>query len=547
MTRAIAAAVLLALLGAGHAQAARFAVGLRPGVSSEVAAKRLTAVTGKRIDRELAPMRALIVEAPSARRLAGVPGVAYVERLDSVRRLAFAPADALASKQWYLAQIRAFDAWEVPPPLPSIRIAIIDSGIDADHPEFLGRVVEARSFVGGSPYVDQQGHGTFVAGIIGAAHDDQGIAGIAFPAELMIAKVVRADRTISLEAEAKAIRWAVDNGARVINLSLGGVRDPLNPERDTYSPLEAAAVSYAYAKGAVLVAAVGNADQAPTRPWPFASYPAALPHVVGVSALARDGSVPSFSDRDQIYNDLAAPGQAILSTLPRALTAQRSSCVNQGYSDCGPDEYRQAEGTSFAAPQVSAAAALLLAVNSELSQDQVMFLLTRSAVDVNASTGCRACALQRDELSGWGRLDVTNAVLQAQGGTLPKSDHFETNDDAGASAFRLWGAQRTVVATIDFWDDQSDIYAVRVGGGQRIGASLRGPGGTRLFLWRPGTQRVEGLSVGLQRMRVAQSIQQGAVQRFSYRAAKNGGGWYFLQVKIGASGSGPYTLAYAKT
>ena len=108
----------------------------------------------------------------------------------------------------------------------------------------------------------------------------------------------------------------------MINLSLGGVRDPLNPERDTFSPLEAAAVEYAVARGVVVVAAVGNADQAPSRPWPFASYPAALPHVIGVSALARDGSVPDFSDRDRIFNDLAAPGQEIVSTLPaRAVEA----------------------------------------------------------------------------------------------------------------------------------------------------------------------------------------------------------------------------------
>ena len=84
----------------------------------------------------------------------------------------------------------------------------------------------------------------------------------------------------------------------MINLSLGGLRDPKNPSRDTYSPLEAAAVDYAAAKGVVLVAAVGNSDQAPTSPWPYASYPAALPHVVGVSSLTRDGSVSSFSDRD---------------------------------------------------------------------------------------------------------------------------------------------------------------------------------------------------------------------------------------------------------
>ena len=104
------------------------------------------------------------------------------------------------------------------------------------------------------------------------------------------------------------------------------------------------------------------------QPWPFASYPAALPHVVGVSALARNGSSPAFSNRDRIFNDLAAPGQRLLSTFPRALTAPFKECFDQGYSSCGPEEYRQAEGTSFAAPQVSAAAASLLALRPDAAR-----------------------------------------------------------------------------------------------------------------------------------------------------------------------------------
>src|SRR5262249_50258422 len=155
--------------------------------------------------------------------------------------------------------------------------------------------------------------------------------------------------------------------ARVINLSLGGVRDPRHPARDTFSPEEAAAVAYAWSKGAVLVAAVGNGDEAFSQPWPYASYPAALPHVIGVSALTPNGNVPQCANRDPIYNDISAPGMGLFSTFPLALTAARPSCVNQGYSDCGTDDYRNPEGTSFAAPQVSAAAAVLFAVNPNLT------------------------------------------------------------------------------------------------------------------------------------------------------------------------------------
>jgi hypothetical protein len=460
---------------------------------------------------------------------------------------AFTPNDPLAPRQWYLAATRAFDAWSQPPTtLTPVRVAVIDSGIEADHPEFVGKIVATRSFVGGSAREDRQGHGTFVAGVIAAAaNNGQGIAGIAFPAELVIAKVVRGNRAIPLDAEVRAIRWAVDRGARVINLSLGGIRDPHHPRRDTYSPQEAAAIAYAHSKGTVVVAAVGNGDQAPRRPWNYASYPAALPHVIGVSALARDGSIPVFSNRDAVYNDLAAPGQEILSTFPRELTALRPTCANQGYSDCGPLIYRRAEGTSFAAPQVAAAAALLLSVSPELQPDQVATLLTRTAHDVNATNGCERCPLLRDRLSGWGRLDIADAI-GALAGPLPPPDRYETNDDAGSQAWRVWGRRARLTATIDFWDDQIDVYQVRLRAGERLTATLRGPSrtDTNLVLWKPGTQRVEGLSPRLLQMRAALAATPGPIERISYRARRSG--WYFLQVKLATPDMGQYTLRFVK-
>ena len=339
-----------------------------------------------------------------------------MERLGKRRPAAWVPNDPL--KQWHLTATRAFDFWDAAPspPLAAVRVAVIDSGIDATHPEFAGKIVDAESFVGGSARVDNEGHGTFVAGLIGAGVDNTiGIAGMAPSAELLVAKVVSGDDLIDVEAEVKAIQWAVKNGARVINMSLGGFRDPRDADRDAYSQLEAAAIGYAHGKGVVVVAAVGNSEEMPPKPWPFASYPAALPHVLGVSALARDGSVPAFSNRDKIYNDIAAPGEAILSTFPLALTAAAKECPDQGYSTCAVaevEDFRKGEGTSFAAPQVSAAAAVLLAVRPHLRPEQVTELLTRTARDVSAATGCRACPPQRDALTGWGRLDVTAALRQ---------------------------------------------------------------------------------------------------------------------------------------
>lgn len=542
MIRATAAAALAALAWTAHADAARFAVGLDANVPLRTVAAPLRAFG--EVSFGLTSLRVLVVKGPSVRGVGQIPGVRYVEWLGSRRRtLAFTPTDPLASKQWYLQADHAFDVWPTPPLLTPVKVAIIDSGIDSGHPEFQGRVLAARSFVGGSA-ADQVGHGTFVAGVIAAALDnDEGIAGIAFPAQLLVAKVVRPDRSVSVEAEVRAIRWAVAGGAKVINLSLGGVRDPRNAETDTFSPLEADAVDYAARNGAVLVAAVGNADQAPRAPWPYASYPAALPHVIGVSAVAKDGSVPTFSDRDPVYVDVAAPGQDIFSTIPRALTRINPACPDQGYSDCGSDEYKRAEGTSFAAPQVTAAAALLLAVAPQLTASRVSTILERSADDATASNGCRTCALGRDSLTGWGRLNIAKA-LGALSGPLPARDRLETNDDISANTPRLYGRTGTLKATIDFWDDQVDVYRLQVHAGERLKVSLVGSSraAVTLLLWKPATRTVFGSS----RFRAAQALGAKTEQRLAYRVPKGAGGQYSVEVRIPSPGAGSYTLSWSR-
>ena len=120
---------------------------------------------------------------------------------------AFDNLEPLAAKQWYLAQDNAWTYWPAEPDLAPVNVAVIDSGIDGTHPEFVGRIAAAKSFVGGSPYQDEQGHGTFVAGEIAASpFNGVGIAGIAFNAHLLIAKVVEPDGTVSLPGEVAAIR-----------------------------------------------------------------------------------------------------------------------------------------------------------------------------------------------------------------------------------------------------------------------------------------------------------------------------------------------------
>ena len=538
------AAAFLAAPGVAHA--ARVAVGLERGADATAVASAVERKAGAPVEH-LAPIPALIVDVPAGVPLAGlrsISGVRYVERLGT-RRLSVSPTDPLVSKQWYLTHSRFYESWLTLPAFESVAVAVIDSGVDTLHPELDGKVLQAKSFVGGSPRVDALGHGTFVAGLIAAGVDNGiGIAGLAPSARLLVAKVVTPGRAIPIEAEARAIRWAVDQGAQVINMSLGGIRDPVDPSRDTYSRLEADAVAYAVSNGVVVVAAVGNGDHAPTSPWSYASYPAALPHVLGVSAISENGVVPKFSNRDRIFNDIAAPGEQILSILPRPMTDRYPACSEQGYSSCGPQEYRSAQGTSFAAPQVAAAAAVLLSLRPNLRPEQVTAILQRTAVDHTAATGCSTCAVGRDELTGWGRLNVA-AAIAALSQPLPPRDRFEANDDAGPRAYRVAGSSRRLFATVDYWDDQDDVYAIRLERGQSVYVGLSGRDPEQdlsLALWLPRTRSITG--VASMRFRARVSSRGGARQYFSFQAPQTGS--YYVQVRITTPATTRYRLTIVK-
>jgi subtilisin family serine protease len=550
-TVALAAALLALVVGVARASASarpastRVAVGLTSLHDAERVAAAVERATGSRPE-SLAPIPALVARVPAGVSLAGIRGVRYVEPVRD-RRAAFTPADPLAARQWYIPYSGFYQSWLTLPAFEPVPVAIIDSGVDTKHPDLADvggqrKILDSRSFVGGSAQ-DTLGHGTFVAGLIAAGvNNGVGIAGLAPSAQLLVAKVVTRSRSIPVDAEARAIRWAVDNGARVINMSLGGIRDPIDPDRDTYSRLEADAVSYAVSNGAVVVAAVGNGDQAPSTPWKYASYPAALPHVLGVSAVNVEGNVPRFSNRDAVYNDVAAPGIEILSLLPRPMTARYPACADQGYSSCGPDEYRSAQGTSFAAPQVTAAAAVLLSLHPTLRPEQVTKILERSARDVDAGT-CTDCSSGRDAASGWGRLDVA-AAISALSRDLPLRDSYETNDDTGYRAHELVGSSVRISATVDFWDDQDDVYAIALRPNQPVYVGVTGGRGAEisLALWRPGTPSIEGGGAVSYRARV--STRPGARQYLAYHPTR--AGTYYVQVRMSAPGRTRYRLSVIK-
>ncbi len=475
--------------------------------------------------------RAAVVSAGAAALALGVPVAAQAS---------FSPNDPLLPKQWYVDQDRAFEAFNVLSALRPVRVAVIDSGIELSHPELQGRVALARSFVGGS-YVDIEGHGTFVAGEIAATVDNgRGIAGLAPSARLLVAKVVRDDDgTVSPKAEARAIRWAVKRGARVINVSLGSVRDPEDPGNTGFSRIEQRAVNFATAHGALVVAAVGNSTYAPTKPWRYASFPAALPHVLGVGSYDRNGDVSSFSNRDEVYVDVVAPGEDMLSLFPRPMTAKYSSCDEQGYSSCGPKEYRHASGTSFSAPQVSAAAATLFSMRPSLSPDQVSTLIERTATTATPANGCGACSGSRDSLSGWGKLDISASVRALRAKRVPIRDHFEPNDDI-STGHKVRGKKARFRATIDYWDDPNDVYRIRLERGQRVSV-VTGPTPNvdiSLNLWRPGLDSLAGTSDWFRAARSVHPV--GDPERLSYRATQTG--WFSLQVSAVRPDSGSYWL-----
>jgi subtilisin family serine protease len=532
----------LAAPGSGLASPGRISVGLEPEADVATVAAQVTSTTGGTEIPGLAPLRALVISVPDVEAALsaakGVKGVAFAEPVLANRTISFAPNDPLAvpEHQWYLEAIRAFDFWSgstSPPPLPPVLVAVVDSGIDATNPEFAGRIEAMRTFVATGADVDSFGHGTMVAGEIAAALDNgRGIAGVAFPGKLLIAKVVRKSGSIPLDAEARAIRWAVDRGASVINLSLGGPRNPTNPRLDTYSELERSAIDYATRHGVVIVAAAGNC--AAICPESYANYPAALPHVIGVGATNRGTTTPRFSNRDAIHLDLAAPGTAIVSTLPLAFTD--ASCSEPGTTVCALDaEDRNPQGTSFSAPLVSAAAALALSESRpfNLWPAQLTTILARAARDIGEPG--------HDSRSGYGLLNVDETIRRV--GSPPPRDRLEPNDDTRSRAATVRGTRRALRPTLYRYEDDRDVYRIELQAGQRANFTLRSPSRSNadLVLWRPHTKKLDGAP---SKARLASSTRIRARDAIVFTAPR--AGWYFLEVKLTRGPGGSYDLTVVK-
>jgi thermitase len=306
------------------------------------------------------------------------------------------PDDSFYSSQWAYPIIQAPRAWDITTGSSAVIIAIVDSGVDLTHPDLVSKLVAGYDYIDNdSTPQDLYGHGTHVAGIAAAATDNGlGVAGTSWGARIMPVRVLDASGRGYDYQIIQGIQYAADNGARIINLSLG--REAMGYP-DNYVP----AINYARSKGALVVAAGGNCGD----PIYYASngcseynapiYPAANEGVLAVAATDDDDYRSSFSNQGS-YIDVAAPGSSIFSTYLSS-------------------DYRTLGGTSMATPFVSGLASLIWSTHRSMTIDEVEQLIKSSADDLG-SAGF-------DNSFGWGRINLYRAQTLS----------FRATDESGPS------------------------------------------------------------------------------------------------------------------
>lgn len=259
--------------------------------------------------------------------------------------------DPMLSQQWWYFHVGADKAYDTGFQGQGVTVAVLDTGVDRNHPDLKDNIVDGWNFVDNNDDVtDKDGHGTHVAGIIAAvANNGIGIAGIAPKAKIMPIKVLTRMGGTPVDIQ-NGVQFAVQKGARIISMSLGGYSSSI------FQTIMSTAITSAYFSGAVIIAAAGNENTDRD------SYPAAYKDVIAVSAIDQSNQKASFSNYGK-YIALAAPGVNILSTYPGGT-------------------YRVLQGTSMATPIVSGVAALLLSKYPNLSPDGVKETLFREATDL---------------------------------------------------------------------------------------------------------------------------------------------------------------------
>jgi thermitase len=294
--------------------------------------------------------------------------VAYAEP-DFVAEAVGSPDDVYFGLQWGLTKIETPQAWDVTTGSDSINIAILDTGIDMDHPDLAEKLISNINLTNFGNTDDVYGHGTHVAGIAAAMTDNSmGVSGLGYTSTIMNVKVLDDNGMGAYSWIVSGIIWAADNGAEVINMSLGG--------SFASSALEDA-VDYAWSKGVVVVAAAGNNGD--TTPM----YPAYYTNCIAVAATDVNDARASWSNYGD-WVDVAAPGVSIYSTLKDG---------NYGYKS----------GTSMASPHVAGLAALVFTTVSDVNGDGKLNDEVRSRIE----TTCDDIGLSG---IGYGRVNAAQAV-----------------------------------------------------------------------------------------------------------------------------------------
>jgi thermitase len=304
---ALAIAVLLVVgplasagaFGPGEAAEGTFAsdrivVGFKPGAKAwDVAGAH--AAAGTKAKGRIPQINVEIVEVPKGRTVPGLikmyeknPNVVFAEP-DYVVTAQMTPNDPYYPDQWGMPVVNAPEAWDMTTGSSDVTVAVLDTGIDATHPDLAGRVVPGYDFVNrDADASDDHGHGTQVAGIVGAnGNNATGVAGVNWGTKLMPVKVLNSSGSGYSSVIAEGITYAADQNAEVINMSLGG-SDPTGAL--------AAAVEYAYGKGSTLVAASGNSGNS------VLMHPAAHEKVIAVGSLRDATSLSTFSNYGKAFH-----------------------------------------------------------------------------------------------------------------------------------------------------------------------------------------------------------------------------------------------------
>jgi len=365
------------------------------------------------------------------------PGVSEETLLENVQKLEFIeesslnymvyldemPNDPDYSKQYAWDLLHAEAAWDITHGSTDVIVAVIDSGTDLDHEDLVDAIWTNTAEIPGNS-IDDDGngyvddtigwdfaqddndpdnvnadnlHGTHVAGIIGAVSNNSiGVAGGTWGCPLMILKVFpNAGGGAYVDDVAEAIRYATDNGAAVMNLSLGGAGN---------APIQADAVLYAYNSGSVVVAAAGNGGNdgmGDTTP----HYPSGNEGAIGVGSINKFQQKDGSSNYNEEWVDIFAPGVAIRSTLPN-------------------DAYKNLSGTSMASPVSAALAALIISNNPGITPEQV---------ELRMEAGCENIDLYNPTLHGLldpGRIDYLYSLAETP---ILRVDKWVVNDASGNS------------------------------------------------------------------------------------------------------------------